>query len=80
MYQYGVCAGVAEGGSGEDWHQDCVGRTVWAGLRHSILKVERTALIERVFFLADPVGVQAYQKQAWFVAFCWVDGKNSWAW
>jgi O-acetyl-ADP-ribose deacetylase (regulator of RNase III) len=43
-------------------------KTVRAWLRHPIYGEGRRA-VERVFFLADPVGVQAHQEGAWCAAF-----------
>jgi len=44
-------------------------RTVRAWLRHPIHGVKRMGVIGRVSFLADPVGAQAHQEQAWCEAF-----------
>jgi O-acetyl-ADP-ribose deacetylase len=46
-----------------------LGVTVRAWLRHRIHGEARRAVIERVTFLADPVGRQAHQEQAWCAAF-----------
>jgi O-acetyl-ADP-ribose deacetylase (regulator of RNase III) len=43
--------------------------TVRAWLRHRVHGEARRAVIERVTFLADPVGRQAHQEQAWCAAF-----------
>jgi O-acetyl-ADP-ribose deacetylase (regulator of RNase III) len=43
--------------------------TVRAWLRHPIHGEEKRGVIQRVAFLADSVGKQAHQEQAWCAAF-----------
>ena len=44
-------------------------RTMRAWLRHPIHGQKKREVIEKVYFLADPVGRQAHQEDAWCAAF-----------